>query len=104
LKLHGKVVVWPASLDSSKTRRQGRKLVKGQAVQAPRLDELIEASKRLSLEVESTPHKARPEIWWEKSGYLIFPRPENKNELLRSLASEVRKIRAAKSTPDKERK
>jgi signal recognition particle subunit SEC65 len=78
--------------------------VKGQAVQAPRLDELIEASKRLSLEAESTPGKARPGIWWEKSGYLILPRHEKKNELLRSLSSEVRKIRAAKSAQDKERK
>ena len=87
-----------------KTRRQGRRLVKGQAVQAPRLDELIEASKRLSLEVESTPGKARPGMWWEKSGYMILPQQKNKHELLHSLSNEVRKIRAAKSAQEKERK
>jgi len=96
LKLHGKVIVWPANLDSTKTRRTGRKLTKGASLQAPRLEEISEAAKRLSLEPELVPAKSRPSTWWEKGGYLIFPKNEKRTVLLRSLALEVRKGRVAR--------
>ena len=96
MKLHGKVIVWPANLDSTKTRRTGRKLTKGASLQAPRLEEISEAAKRLSLEPELVPAKSRPSTWWEKGGYLIFPKNEKRTVLLRSLALEVRKGRVAR--------
>ncbi len=100
MKLDGKILVWPANLDSSKTRLEGRKLPKGQSVQAPRVDELAEAARRLSIQAEITPQKSRPRNWWERTGYITVPKTP-RTELLRSLASEVRKIRAAKDLPKK---
>jgi len=100
LKLRGKIVIWPASIDSTKSRRKGRKLPKSAALQSPRLEEISGAAKRLSLEPELVPGKSRPSTWWEKGGYLIFPKNEYRMTLLRSLASEVRKARAAR---DKEK-
>jgi len=97
LKLDGKILVWPANLDSTKTRLEGRKIPKGQSVQAPRLDELAEAARRLSIQAEVTPQKSRPRNWWERTGYITVPKSP-RTELLRSLASEVRKIRAAKDS------
>ena len=97
MKLDGRIVVWPANLDSTKTRLQGRKLPKGQSVQTPRVDELAEAARRLSIQAEVTPQKSRPKNWWERTGYIIVPKSP-RTELLRSLASEVRKIRAAKDS------
>jgi len=96
LKLDGKTVVWPANLDSTKTRLEGRRLAKGLSVQAPRVDELAEAARRLSIQAEVTPQKSRPRNWWEKTGYIIVPKNSTRTELLKSLAGEVRKIRAAK--------
>jgi len=96
LKLDGKILVWPANIDSSKSRLEGRKIPKGQSVQAPRIDELAEAARRLSIEAEVTPQKSRPRNWWEKSGYITIPKKSPKTELLRSLSSEIRKIRASK--------
>jgi len=96
MKLDGKILIWPANLDSTKTRLQGRKIPKGQSVQAPRLDELVEASRRLSIPAETTPQKSRPRNWWEKTGYITVPKQGPRTELLRSLAGEVRRIRAAK--------
>jgi signal recognition particle subunit SRP19 len=101
LKLHGKMVVWPANLDSTKTRKHGRKLTKGLAVQAPRLEELIEAAKRLSFEAELSTGKSRPSTWWEKGGYVVLPKNERKGNLLRALAAEIRRIRAAKAAQEK---
>ncbi len=98
------MVVWPANLDSTKTRKQGRKLTKGAAVQIPRLEEIHDAATKLSIEAEIVPAKAKPSIWWEKSGYAIFPKKDVKTELLRSLASEIRKGRIARAEPEKTRR
>lgn len=96
MKLNGKMVVWPANLDSTKTRKSGRKLPKGRALQSPRLDELSEAAKSLSVDYEVAGGKARPRLWWDKGGYLIVSKSTRKVELLRSFAAEVRKQRSLK--------
>jgi signal recognition particle subunit SRP19 len=101
LKLDGKILVWPANLDSSKSRLEGRKIPKSQSVQAPRLDELAEAARRLSLGAEVTPQKSRPRNWWEKTGYITVSMRSSRLELLRSLAGEVRRIRASKDLSKK---
>ena len=103
MKLQGKMVVWPANVDSSKSRKEGRKLSKAAGVQAPRLEEINDASKRLSLEAEIVPAKSRPSTWWEKGGYAVLPKKGVKANLLRSLASEIRKARSAKTGQQKER-
>lgn len=106
MKQQGRLVVWPSELDSAKSRREGRKVAKGSAVQAPRLEEMNEAAKRLSLEAELAPGKSRPNAWWEKGGYVILPKNDSgtRTALLRSLASEIRRIRAAKASQEKPRK
>jgi signal recognition particle subunit SRP19 len=101
LKLDGKILIWPANLDSSKTRLEGRKIPKGQSVQAPRIDELAEAARRLSIEAEITPQKSRPRNWWEKSGYVTISKKSSKTELLRALSAEIRRIRTAKDSMKK---
>jgi signal recognition particle subunit SRP19 len=101
LKLHGKTVIWPANLDSTKSRKAGRKLAKGSAVQTPRLEELRDAANQLAIEHEVFAGKSRPSTWWEKGGYLIVPRATPQSKLLRSLASEIRKQRATKEKDKK---
>ena len=94
-------MVWPANLDSTKSRKEGRKLAKSLSVQVPRLDEMNEAAKRISLEAEVVPAKSRPRTWWERSGYLILPKGETKTEVLRGIASEVKKARSLKTDHEK---
>jgi signal recognition particle subunit SRP19 len=101
LKLHGKTVIWPANLDSTKSRKGGRKLAKGPALQTPRLEELRDAANQLSIEHEVVAGKSRPSTWWEKGGYLIVPKATPQSKLLRSLASEIRKQRATKEKDKK---
>jgi signal recognition particle subunit SRP19 len=97
------MLVWPASIDSSKSRLEGRKIPKSQGIQTPRIDELIEAARRLSIETEAIPQKSRPRTWWEKTGYILIPKGKPRAQVLRSLSAEIRKMRAAK-TDEKERK
>jgi signal recognition particle subunit SRP19 len=94
VKLHGKMIIWPSNLDCTKTRKGGRKLSKAQSVQSPRLEELNEAAKALAIEHEIVAGKSRPPAWREKGGYLIVTKSTPKSEALRSLASEVRKLRS----------
>jgi signal recognition particle subunit SRP19 len=101
LKLHEKAVIWPANLDSTKSRREGRKLAKGPALQIPKLEELRDAANHLSIEHEIVAGKSRPNAWWEKGGYLIVPKATPQSKLLRSLASEIRKQRATKEKDKK---
>ncbi len=96
MKLHGKAVIWPANLDSTKSRKRGRKLAKGSALQTPRLEELGDAANQLSIEHGVVAGKSRPSTWWEKGGYLIVPKATPQSKLLHSLASEIRKQRATK--------
>ncbi|HXZ91210.1 MAG TPA: signal recognition particle subunit SRP19/SEC65 family protein [Candidatus Dormibacteraeota bacterium] len=96
MKLHGKMIIWPSNLDSTKTRRLGRKLPKSQSVQSPRLEELKEAAKALSIDHETVAAKSRPPSWWEKGGYLIVSKSVPKSQVLRSLATEVRKLRSSR--------
>jgi signal recognition particle subunit SRP19 len=95
LKISGRIIVWPANLDSVKPRTEGRKVAKGLAIPAPRLDEISEAAKRLFLEAELVPGKSRPSSWWEKGGYVILAKKGLKTSVLRSLAGELKKSRAA---------
>jgi len=104
LKQPGKLVIWPSDLDATKSRKEGRKLSKGAAVQVPRLEEINEAALKLSLETELAPGKARPSSWWEKGGYIILPKNESRTMVLRSLASEIRKARASKASQEKPKK
>ncbi|MGH9429139.1 MAG: signal recognition particle subunit SRP19/SEC65 family protein [Terriglobia bacterium] len=97
------MVVWPANVDSSKSRKEGRKLTKAAGVQAPRLEEISDAATRLSLEAEIVPAKSRPSTWWEKGGYAILPKKGVKANLLRSIATEIKKARSAKTVKEKER-
>lgn len=96
MKNPGKIVVWPVNLDSAKSRIEGRKVAKGLAIQAPRLEEINEAAIRLSLEAELVPGKSRPSSWWEKTGYIIVTKKGAKTGVFRALVGEIRKIRATK--------
>jgi signal recognition particle subunit SRP19 len=97
LKQNGKMVVWSAALDSTKSRSQGRCLAKSQAIQAPRVDELENAAKKLSYDPQPSPHSALPSHWWEKTGYILVTRGDKaRSKVLRDLAAEIRKIRGSK--------
>jgi len=100
LKQNGKMVVWPAALDSTKSRSQGRRLSKPQAIQTPRVDELENAAKKLSYDPQPSPHSALPSHWWEKSGYVLVTRGDKaRSKVLKDIAAEIRKTRSSKQQP-----
>jgi len=94
LKQKGKIIIWPANLDSKKTRREGRKIPKSIALEAPKLHEIEEAAKELNLNPISVKEAARPSNWWEKTGYVIVNRDEkSKISILKEIALRISKKR-----------
>jgi len=97
LKKPGKIVVWLANLHATKTRRDGRKLPKALCVDSPRLSELEAAAKALGLKPEIVQDAARPNRWWEKTGYITVERKgKTKVKVLKEVAAELAKFRKAK--------
>jgi signal recognition particle subunit SRP19 len=94
VKKPGKIVVWPANIDLKKTRSKGRKIPKKIAVESPKLEEIIEASKKLGLNPIAASQAALPKEWWNKTGYVIIERKnQGKIQVLKSIAIEVNKAR-----------
>lgn len=93
-----KYIVWPAYFDQSKSRRQGRKLPKNQAQQAPRLEEIQKAAQKLGLQPEIKPELAHPAQPWQKTGMLLINKKGSKLESMRKIAKEIATQRAQQSS------
>lgn len=96
MRLPGKAVVWLVYLDASLPRRLGRKVPKSLAVDAPTLDELAEACKRLKLDFQPREDARYPRAWWGRKGYVIVDKFASKSKLLKTLALEIRQLRSEK--------
>lgn len=96
MKLSGRIVVWPVYFDSRFPRSRGRRLPRRLTVDNPRLEEVFEAARRLSLNPEASPGKAYPRCWWVKSGYLTVDKRGSKQKVLRMIAEEIVKSRRSR--------
>lgn len=93
MKRPGFLIVWPAHLDSSKTRRQGRRLPVSRAVKQPSLKEVSQAAMSLGYSPESKEKAALSGSPWEKTGYVTIKRTGQRSIVLKGIASEIVKTR-----------
>lgn len=97
MKQHGRMIVWLSNIDSSKSRRQGRRLPKSLCLETPKLAEVEDAATALGLESTSRSDAARPSRPWEKTGYLIVERKgKTRSFVLKSLAQATHRSRQIK--------
>jgi len=97
LKQHGKIIIWPANMDSSKSRRAGRKLHRASCIEMPKLAEVEDAARALGLESTSMSDAARPSRPWEKTGYVLVERKgKARSFVLKSLVQAIHKSRQTK--------
>lgn len=85
-----------AYFDKSKSRKQGRRVPKELAVERPRLEEVIEAVKKLGLgaEVRAAEGIRYPRCWWDLKGAVLVEKKVRKEELLKRVASLLKSARA----------
>jgi signal recognition particle subunit SRP19 len=87
------VVVWPAYIDSEKSKGEGRKIPAKSAVASPTIKEIVSASKKLGLNPGTEKDKAYPKTWWEKSGLVRVEKRKAKTLILKEISAEIKKNR-----------
>jgi len=87
------LVIWPAYIDSNKSRSQGRRIPRKLAVKAPRLDEIAKAAKELGFTPKIYPEKAYPRAPYEKSGVVIVTDKIKKADFIKKLAAKILEAR-----------
>jgi signal recognition particle subunit SRP19 len=90
MKDETRTIIWPAYLDSKRTKAKGRKIPKKQAVSSPKLREVTQAAKKLGLNPEVEKHKSYPPSWWEYSGRVIVDKKMAKREVLFKISNLIR--------------
>jgi signal recognition particle subunit SRP19 len=100
LRQAGKAIIWPANINSSRSRKEGRRIKRSLALDSPKLSEVFESAKKLGLNSEIVEKASRPSNWWDKTGYVIVDRAgRSKLRILVEIAQTIHKSRA--KTPAK---
>ncbi len=89
-----KAIIWPIYFDCNKTRQEGRRVPKNQAVIAPKIVEIKEAADKLGLQNEINLEAHFPRMPWAKSGMLLVEKKESKEAIIKKLAKQLMKIKS----------
>lgn len=89
-----KTIIWPVYIDSKKTKKEGRRISKEDAVPSPKLREISNAAKKLNLSVEVENSKSYPRSWWESSGRVLVDKNIPKREILIKLSNMIKGLRS----------
>ena len=88
-----KTILWPVYFDSSKTRKEGRKVPKSIAVSNPNLAELQKAAEQLGLKPEAEVHVAHSAVSWRKTGRIWVQKSGSKMQTLMKIAEKIEATR-----------
>jgi signal recognition particle subunit SRP19 len=94
MRKQDKAIIWLAYFDQTKTRKKGRRVPKNLAVQAPKMEELQEAARRLGLKPEVTAEAGYPKTPWTKTGLLLVEKKAPKEQIIKKLAKQLVKARS----------
>lgn len=97
MKNKGYYVIWPIYFDSTKSRSEGRRVNKKDAVKNPKITHLIEAAQISSLEFDVNPSALYPRFWHlEDNGNLLVKIEDTKTEVISKMAKELKKLKKKK--------
>jgi len=91
-----KAIIWPIYFDQAKTRKDGRRVPKNEAVQSPKITEIQQAVDRLGLRNELRLDAHFPKIPWAKTGMLLVEKKEAKEKIIQKIAKQLIKIKSQK--------
>jgi len=88
-------VIWPAYLDASLSRRDGRRVPLSLAVEEPTVDEVAQAVKQVGYDAVIERGKAYPRQGWRDSGRVLVKDADDagKSDLLQAVAAYVGALR-----------
>ena len=93
-----KAIIWPVYFDCNKSRQEGRRVPKTQAVQSPKILEIKEAADKLGLTNQINVDAHFPKAPWIKSGMLLVEKQEPKEAIIKKLAKQLLKIKSQQQT------
>ncbi len=88
-----KTVLWPPYFDSSKTRKEGRKVPKTNGVPNPKVLELRRAAEELGLKPELEADAAYPPAPWIKTGKILVQKKGTKTQTMMKIAKKIVALR-----------
>lgn len=93
-----KMVIWLSTIDSSRSRVEGRKIARGLAIKDPTLLEMEKAAEHLSLnpEREEAEYPREQSQEAKTSGRILVEKKYPKTRTLKLICDEIRRIRQAK--------
>jgi signal recognition particle subunit SRP19 len=89
-----KIIIWPAYIDSKKTKKEGRRISLKKAVSSPKLREISTAAKKLNLNPEVENNKSYSRSWWESSGRVSVDKNMSKREILLKISNMIKGMRS----------
>jgi signal recognition particle subunit SRP19 len=92
MKEYNQCIVWLDYFDSVLKRREGRRVPLSAATKSPKIDELVEACKRLGL-APTTQVAKHPRSHGRESGYVAVSKAGPKHALLLKVARELAVVR-----------
>ena len=98
MRKQDRIIIWPAYFDSTKTRKDGRRIPKNLAVSSPKILEIKDAAERIGLEHELVTDAGYPRTPWLKTGMLLVKKNESKDMIIRRIAKQLLKIRSTTTT------
>jgi signal recognition particle subunit SRP19 len=98
MRRQDKIIVWPAYFDSTKTRKDGRRIAKSLAVPSPKILEIKDVAEKIGLECDLVPDAGYPKTSWLKTGMLLVKKKEPKDQIIRNVAKQLLKIRSVAAT------
>lgn len=98
-KLDNQAIIWPVYFDVNKSRAEGRRVNRSQAVISPKITEIKEAADKLGLENEVNLEGHFPKAHWNKCGMLIVAKNEPKEDVIQKLAKQLFKIKNQQQQP-----
>ncbi|MGD2142365.1 MAG: signal recognition particle subunit SRP19/SEC65 family protein [Candidatus Bathyarchaeota archaeon] len=90
-----KHVLWPAYFEANKSRSQGRRVPKPLALRGVKSEEIYRVAAELGLNPEINGDAAYPKQPWEKVGFVLIDKRENKTDLLQEIARKIRTNRSS---------
>ncbi|MFX0096759.1 MAG: signal recognition particle subunit SRP19/SEC65 family protein [Candidatus Hodarchaeota archaeon] len=94
MRKRGVLILWPVYFDSRISRNSGRRIPLKNAIEAPKLDELVKVARALKLEYEVESEASHPRFWWRKEGRITIKGSTEKSSILKQFSTRLRKLRA----------
>ena len=89
----GRLIIWPVYFDSSRSRKEGRRVQKEFAVNSPSVDEIFTVSKKLGLSPEIQDEKGHPSQGANKGGRVLVRKSAPKEKIINDIAKGLAKIK-----------